>query len=361
MSTLKPRIIVAMSGGVDSSVAAFLLKKEGYSVEGLYMKNWEEQNDSSHCDSVNDILDAESVCNQLDIPLHTINFSEEYWTHVFDDFLTEYQNGRTPNPDILCNKEIKFKTFLKYALSLGADYIATGHYVRKTIHNNLMVLQKGLDPEKDQSYFLYTLTQEALSKSLFPIGHLNKREVRKIAEKEGFVNHQKKDSTGICFIGERKFKNFLNQYVKAIPGFIETAEGKKIGTHEGLMFYTLGQRQGLKIGGIANTKNLPWYVVGKDMERNVLVVVQGDNHPLLYGQSLKVKDIHWITQVPQFPLKVQAKIRYRQADTPCSINKIEENHDLFHVTFECPQRAITPGQSIVFYDNESCLGGGIIQ
>jgi tRNA-specific 2-thiouridylase len=355
MNSARKRIIVGMSGGVDSSVAAFLLKEAGHHVEGVFMKNWEEDDTDTFCPASVDMEDAQAVCDKLQIELHRVNFAAEYWERVFVDFLAEYNAGRTPNPDIICNKEIKFKAFLHYAKQRGADCIATGHYARI---QDLQLL-KGLDPQKDQSYFLYTLTQEQLSQSLFPVGELDKPDVRKIAEKIGLNNHAKKDSTGICFIGERKFKTFLSEYVKAKSGAIKTLEGKTIGQHDGLMFYTLGQRQGLKIGGLKNTPEQPWYVVAKNLEENVLLVAQGHDHPALFVPTLLASQVHWINPTAHtFPLKATAKTRYRQADQACIIEHI--NEDQYKITFDLPQRAVTPGQSVVFYLNDVCLGGGII-
>lgn len=353
------RIIVGLSGGVDSSVAALLLLKQGFQVEGLFMKNWEEDNNDTHCPATQDLADAKQVSEKLNIPLHTINFSTEYWDNVFEHALAEYRLGRTPNPDILCNREIKFKTFLDYALSLGADYIATGHYAAISANDNTFRLHKAKDFNKDQSYFLYTLGQKALSKTLFPIADLEKSVVRKLAQEAGFPNSDKKDSTGICFIGERKFKSFLNTYLPAQPGNMETPEGKTVGVHDGLMFYTLGQRQGLGIGGRQNGNNAPWYVVGKDLARNVLIVTEGDNHPLLYGTTLNAHQLHWVTgEVPQTQFECTAKIRYRQTEEPATVTMLDNMQ--CKVTFKNPQRAITPGQSVVFYQDTVCLGGGII-
>lgn len=355
MKTTSPKhIIVGLSGGVDSSVTAFLLKEQGHHVEAVFMKNWEEDDTDTYCPASLDMADAQAVCDQLTIELHRVNFAAEYWEKVFVDFLDEYNAGRTPNPDILCNREIKFKAFLHYAKQRGADFIATGHYAR--IENGKLL--KGIDPTKDQSYFLYTLTEEQLSQSLFPVGNLEKKSVRELAKKMGLKTHAKKDSTGICFIGERKFKNFLNEYVKATPGSIKTIEGKTIGTHDGLMFYTLGQRQGLKIGGLKNTPEAPWYVVSKNIADNILIVAQGENHPALFSKTLTTTKVHWINGEPTFPLALKAKTRYRQNDQACTIDKINEN--CYQVIFDDPQRAITPGQSVVFYQNEICLGGGII-
>jgi tRNA-specific 2-thiouridylase len=360
MKTTTPKhIIVGMSGGVDSSVAALLLKEQGHHVEGVFMKNWEEDDTDTYCPASIDMADAQAVCDQLQIELHRINFAAEYWETVFTHFLAEYRAGRTPNPDILCNKEIKFKAFLDYAKQRGADYIATGHYVRRLTEDGNNFLLKGLDPQKDQSYFLYALNQQQLQHSLFPIGHLAKPAVRALAEKAGFKNHIKKDSTGICFIGERKFKTFLNDYLPAQPGLIETPEGKNIGTHDGLMFYTIGQRQGLKIGGQKDRPESPWYVAAKDMKRNVLIVAQGHDHPLLFAQTLIANQVHWISGAPDtFPLKITAKTRYRQPDQACIIE--QDSDDRYKLTFDEPQRAITPGQSVVFYQGEICLGGGVI-
>lgn len=353
------KIIVGLSGGVDSSVTAFLLQQQGYAVEGLFMKNWEEDDNETYCSAAEDLRDAEQVCQKLKIPFHTINFASEYWDRVFEHFLAEYQAGRTPNPDILCNKEIKFKAFLDYALQQGYDAIAMGHYVRtRTTETNIQLL-KGADPNKDQSYFLYTLGQNQLQNSLFPIGHLTKPEVRAIAAQKGFNNHNKKDSTGICFIGERKFKDFLSRYLPATPGIIKTTEGEALGTHQGLMYYTLGQRQGLGIGGKKNSSELPWYVAIKDLAHNELIVVQEQNHPLLLKKNLYCNQLHWVNTPPDGPFRAQAKVRYRTADAPCLLIPIDTAR--YEVIFDQPQWAVTPGQSIVFYQDEVCLGGGVIQ
>lgn len=350
----RKHIIVGMSGGVDSSVAALLLKEQGHHVEGVFMKNWEEDDTDTFCPASADMQDAQAVCDTLQIELQRVNFSAEYWERVFTHFLAEYKAGRTPNPDILCNKEIKFNAFLNYAKQRGADFIATGHYIRR--HENQLL--KGLDPQKDQSYFLYALSESQLIQSLFPVGELKKSVVRDIAAKAGFINHAKKDSTGICFIGERKFKTFLNDYLPAQPGNIETPDGAVIGQHDGLMFYTLGQRQGLKIGGQKEASEAPWYVVQKQLEQNVLIVVQGQDHPLLYKSTLIAEQVHWINGIPALPLQAAAKTRYRQEDQACTITRL--NNDQYQVDFAAPQRAVTPGQSVVFYQDEQCLGGGII-
>lgn len=353
----KTRVIVGMSGGVDSSVAALLLKLQGFDVHGVFMRNWEADQDDPHCTASQDLTDARTVCDRLNIPLQTVNFAKEYWDHVFQHFLNEYAAGRTPNPDILCNKEIKFKAFLDYALMQGADYIATGHYARIQMKDNHYCLLKGLDANKDQSYFLYTLGEHQLKHALFPVGELAKNEVRQIAKDAGFINHSKKDSTGICFIGERKFKPFLNEYLLAKPGTIETTQGCAIGKHSGLMFYTIGQRKGLGIGGTKNASEAAWYVINKDIARNVLIVGQSHDHPMLFKQSLICDQLHWVNQREDSFL-CSAKTRYRQIEQPCSVNKINENQ--YQVQFNQPQWGITAGQSVVFYENNICLGGGVI-
>ena len=353
------RVIVGMSGGVDSSVSALLLQQQGFQVEGLFMKNWDEDDGTEYCTALEDLKDAQAVCEKLGIHLHTANFAAEYWDNVFEHFLSEYKAGRTPNPDILCNREIKFKAFLDYATTLGADYIATGHYVRRLDEDGQTFLLKGLDNNKDQSYFLHAVHQSKLAKTLFPIGELEKPAVRALAEQHNLVTHDKKDSTGICFIGERKFSDFLKQYLPAQPGNIETETGEVIGRHHGLMYHTIGQRQGLGIGGLKNYDESPWYVAQKDLERNVLIVVQGTQNPLLYSQSLSAIQAEWINAQPDLPLTCKAKVRYRQADQDCRVQLDEQGKLLTH--FKQAQRAVTPGQSIVFYQGERCLGGAIIE
>ena len=352
-------VIVGMSGGVDSSVAALLLREQGYRVEGLFMKNWDEDDGTDYCTAKEDLADAQAVAASLGIKLHSANFAAEYWDGVFEHFLAEYQSGRTPNPDILCNREIKFRAFLDYATELGADFIATGHYVRRDDSGQRTALLKGLDPDKDQSYFLHQVGHRELSRSLFPVGDLAKPEVRKIAEQAGLTTARKKDSTGICFIGERRFKDFLQQYLPAQPGVIEDINGQALGEHQGLMYHTIGQRQGLGIGGLADRNAAPWYVVEKHVERNVLIVAQGNDHPRLYKHSLHASTLFWISeQAPAFPLQCTAKVRYRQPDQNCVVTKTASG---FLVEFDVPQRAITPGQSVVFYHNDTCMGGGIIE
>ncbi|WP_018981922.1 tRNA 2-thiouridine(34) synthase MnmA [Salinimonas chungwhensis] len=355
------KVIVGMSGGVDSSVSAYLLQQQGYKVEGLFMKNWEEDDNDEYCAAAEDLADAQAVADKLGIHLHTINFAAEYWDNVFEYFLAEYKAGRTPNPDIMCNKEIKFKAFLEFAAEdLHADYIATGHYVQRRLSDGKWQMLRGLDNNKDQSYFLYTLSQRHIAKTLFPVGNLEKPDVRRIAEEQGLVTADKKDSTGICFIGERKFKDFLAQYLPAQPGNIETPEGEVIGTHEGLMYHTLGQRKGLHIGGLAEYGDEPWYVVDKDVERNVLIVGQGANHPRLFSDGLTANQIHWVNRTPlSGPIRASVKTRYRQEDIPCTITPCGD--DTLTVIFDSPQKAVTPGQSAVFYQDEVCLGGAIIE
>ena len=354
-----PKVIVGMSGGVDSSVSAYLLLQQGYVVEGLFMKNWEEDDGTEYCTAKEDLKDAQAVCDKLGIKLHTANFAAEYWDNVFEHFLAEYKAGRTPNPDILCNKEIKFKAFLEYAQALGADYIATGHYTRRSADTDCAQLLKGLDPNKDQSYFLHAVNGKQIAKTLFPVGELPKPEVRRIAQEQGLATYDKKDSTGICFIGERRFKDFLQQYLPAQKGTIVTDEGKVIGEHQGLMYYTIGQRQGIGIGGVKNSAEAPWFVVSKDLVNNRLVIGQGHEHPLMMSRSLYSQKLDWVAgECPTLPLRCKAKTRYRQPDQDCVI--YNEGTGI-RVVFEEPQRAVTAGQSVVFYSDDNCLGGGVIE
>ena len=353
------RVIVGMSGGVDSSVSAALLLEQGYQVEGLFMKNWDEDDGTEYCTAKEDLADAQAVSDRLGIKLHTANFAAEYWDNVFEHFLEEYKAGRTPNPDILCNREIKFKAFLDYALSLGADLIATGHYVRRAEREGQTVLLRGIDNNKDQSYFLHAVGAEQIARTLFPVGELEKPEVRRIAERYELATARKKDSTGICFIGERRFSDFLKQYLPAQPGDIETTDGTVIGRHVGLMYHTIGQRQGLGIGGLQGASDDPWYVLRKDLTRNVLVVGQGNNHPWLFSDALTCSSIYWVNELDVTePLRLTAKVRYRQADQACTLEKTDSG---YLVRFDEPQRAVTPGQSLVLYHGDVCLGGGVIE
>ncbi len=355
------KIIVGMSGGVDSAVSAALLQRQyPNQVAGMFMKNWEEADTDEICAADEDVKDAQAVCDLLGITLHRRNFSSEYWDYVFSEFLQEYKKGRTPNPDILCNREIKFKTFLDHADDLGAEFIATGHYVRKGESDSEYQLLKGLDANKDQSYFLYAINQAQLARSLFPVGELEKPEVRDIAAELGLEVHDKKDSTGICFIGEKRFQDFLSQYLSPNPGDIVTANGLKIGRHNGLMYYTIGQRRGLGIGGVKDTLAEPWFVIAKNHQDNQLIAGQSTHQELILGSWLIANQISWIgTEPPVMPLQCHAKIRYRQADQVCRIEAAEDNQ--LKVCFTEPQRAITPGQSVVFYQGDICLGGGIIE
>ncbi|MBU0594744.1 MAG: tRNA 2-thiouridine(34) synthase MnmA [Gammaproteobacteria bacterium] len=350
------KVVVGMSGGVDSSVAALLLKQQGHEVVGLFMKNWEDDDgEDGYCPAKQDFMDVLAVAEKIGIEVEAVNFAREYKERVFSLFLEEYQAGRTPNPDVLCNSEIKFKAFLDHALALGAEKIATGHYARVRERFGSFELMKAEDGTKDQSYFLYRLNQAQLSKTLFPLGDLYKRDVRKIAEQAGLPTFAKKDSTGICFIGERPFRDFLQRYLPRQPGPMQTPEGKVVGEHQGLAYYTLGQRQGLGIGG----QGEPWFVAAKNMASNILIVVQGHDHPLLLNDRLTAADLNWISGAQPHPQWVYAaKTRYRQSDAPCSITHVDA--DRCEVQFATPQWAVTPGQSVVIYESEVCLGGGII-
>ncbi|SDN45695.1 tRNA 2-thiouridine(34) synthase MnmA [Alkalicoccus daliensis] len=349
------RVVVGMSGGVDSSVTAHLLKEQGYEVIGIFMKNWDDTDDSGMCTATEDYNDVIRVCNQIGIPYFAVNFEKEYWDKVFTYFLEEYKAGRTPNPDVMCNKEIKFKAFLDHALALGADYVATGHYAQVSRENGQVKLLRGLDQNKDQTYFLNALSQEQLQKVMFPLGDIEKPRVREIAKEAALATADKKDSTGICFIGERNFKEFLSQYLPAQKGNMETMDGEIKGTHDGLMYYTLGQRQGLGIGGSGE----PWFVVDKDLDRNVLIVGQGFHHPQLYSEALTAVDVNWISgKAPEEAFTCTAKFRYRQEDHPVTV--IPQKDGSLEVSFEDPERAVTPGQYVVFYHERECLGGGTI-
>ncbi len=358
----KKRVVVGLSGGVDSSVTALLLKQQGYEVTGLFMKNWEDDDTDEYCSSKQDLIDAVSIADKIGIDIEAVNFSVEYKDRVFANFLSEYKAGRTPNPDILCNAEIKFKAFLDHAMEMGADLIATGHYAQvreNPIQAGQFQLLKADDGSKDQSYFLHRLNQAQLSKTLFPLGTYLKREVREIAREAGLINADKKDSTGICFIGERPFQEFLARYLPREPGEMRTPEGKVVGQHEGLMYYTLGQRQGLKIGGAKDSNGEPWFVAAKDMEKNILTVVQGHEHPLLLSDGLKAGQLHWISgEDPKTNWVYAAKTRYRQPDAPCEIDALSTSE--VTIKFGQKQWAITPGQSAVVYESNVCLGGGII-
>ncbi|HSD61323.1 MAG TPA: tRNA 2-thiouridine(34) synthase MnmA [Burkholderiales bacterium] len=351
----KKRVVVGMSGGVDSSVAALLLKRQGWEVIGLFMKNWEDDDDDEYCSSRQDLIDAASVADIIGIPLEAVNFSREYRERVFNLFLAEYQAGRTPNPDVLCNAEIKFRAFLDHALGLGAERIATGHYAQVRESDGLFQLLKAEDGTKDQSYFLFRLNQQQLSRTLFPLATLYKRDVRKMAQEAGLPNFKKKDSTGICFIGERPFREFLGRYLPDRPGDVRTPGGKVIGRHQGLMFHTIGQRHGLGIGGPGE----PWFVASKDVATNTLTVVQGHDHPALYRDRLRFMDSSWVSgEPPHCHWVYAAKTRYRQPDAPCSLTRVNGGGE---VEFASPQWAVTPGQSVVIYESRVCLGGGVIE
>ena len=355
----KPCVVVGMSGGVDSAVTALLLKQQGYDVIGLFMKNWEDDDDDEYCSTRQDLIDAVSVADTIGIPIEAVNFSKEYKDRVFGYFLREYEAGRTPNPDILCNSEIKFKAFLEHAISLGADTIATGHYAKIQETNGEYKLLKADDRSKDQSYFLHRLNQAQLSKAMFPLGSILKSEVRDIARQHNLSNHAKKDSTGICFIGERPFREFLNRYLPTQSGEMQSPEGNVVGQHMGLAFYTIGQRHGLGIGGARATTGEPWFVAGKDMSKNCLIVVQGHDHPALLKHQLNAIEMHWMSgSAPNLGRDYAAKTRYRQDDATCRIAETFSNEG--HFEFSQAQWAVTPGQSVVVYDGEACLGGGII-
>lgn len=349
------RVVVGMSGGVDSSVAALLLKEQGYDVIGIFMKNWDDTDENGVCTATEDYEDVIRVCNQLGIPYYAVNFEREYWDKVFTHFLEEYKAGRTPNPDVICNKEIKFKAFLDHAMSLGADYVATGHYARVIRENGKVHMLRGNDENKDQTYFLNQLTEEQLSKVLFPIGDMEKPKVRELAAKANLATASKKDSTGICFIGERNFKEFLSGYLPAQKGNMETFDGKVVGHHDGLMYYTIGQRHGLGVGGNGD----PWFVIGKDIERNVLYVGQGFHHEMLYSDSIIADNISWVSkELTLNTFECTAKFRYRQKDNKVTVELLKDSK--VKVTFHEPIRAVTPGQAVVFYQGEECLGGGTI-
>ncbi len=356
MVSNKQTVVIGMSGGVDSSVSALLLKQQGYRVIGLFMKNWEEQDEKGVCRASPDREDVHKVCEQIDIPYYTVNFTQQYWDQVFTQFIKDYSQGLTPNPDVLCNREIKFKVFLEKALELGADFLATGHYCQNTLVHGQPALLKGADDNKDQTYFLYTINRDILKKVLFPVGGMEKGEVRRLARDFQLATSDKKESMGICFIGKRDFRSFLSHYIAIQPGNFETLKGKIVGKHAGVAYYTLGQRKGLGIGGAGEA----WFVVGKDVERRIIFVEQGADHPALYCDELVADQLTWITGCPpSVPFACQSKVRYRQVDQPCVIQQIEG--EMAFITFSIPQRAVTPGQSIVFYDGSICLGGGIIR
>ena len=353
-------VVVAMSGGVDSSVAALILKEAGFNCSALFMKNWDEMEDQGTCQWEKDVADALQVCDMLEIPLNTVDLSKDYWDLVFKNLLDGYKLGRTPNPDVLCNREIKFKAFADEAFRLGGDFIATGHYVQSIFDGQKKLLLRGDDPQKDQSYFLHTLDQEQLKKALFPVGHLRKEQVRELAKKAGIKVHDKKDSTGICFIGERDFRQFISKYIPSEEGHIIDTAGNRIGLHQGAALYTIGQRKGLGIGGVKNATDEPWFVVEKNLAKNELTVAQGTSNPALLGDQLTLSEISWVNQDNgEYPKSLLAKIRYRQPDQKCLVSK--RDGPGYEVSFEQKQRSIAPGQSIVFYEEDVCLGGGIIE
>ena len=358
--TIAGKIIVGLSGGVDSAVSALLLKRKGYDVHALFMKNWEEDDNENYCATADDLAIAQAVAKQLDIPFRSVNFATEYWNQVFNTFLNDLRLGHTPNPDILCNREIKFRYFLDYALAQGAEKIATGHYACTQRYADHAVLKRAHDLTKDQTYFLYQVSNKALMHTLFPLCRYKKTTVREMAKAAHLPNYSRKDSTGICFIGKRPFHRFIERYCPSQPGDIINVDGKKLGQHRGLFFYTIGQRKGLGIGGVQQAENAPWFVVDKKQSDNLLIVAQGHQHPTLFASALCAQSLHWILgKPPANTFSCRAKIRYRQIDQPCSVTIKENDH--CHVVFEQPMRAITPGQSIVFYQGEICLGGGIIQ
>ncbi len=356
--TTQGKVIVGLSGGVDSAVAAMLLKRKGYKVHGLFMKNWEEDDDAEYCAAEKDLRIASAVADKLDIPLDTINFSTEYWNKVFEYFLSELKAGRTPNPDILCNREIKFQAFLDYALSKGAEKIATGHYACTKRYSDKIQLRRAKDKNKDQTYFLHQVSGQALMRSLFPLCQHKKQEVRKMARKAGLVNYNRRDSTGICFIGKRRFDDFIAGYFPNQPGEVRSVEGEIVGKHRGLMFHTIGQRKGLGIGGRKNSSEAPWFVTDKWLEDNVLVVAQGHDHPALFSIGLQARSLHWITSTPPQQFRCTARTRHRQIDAICTVSL--RDGDQCRVIFDEPMRAIAPGQSVVFYTGDICLGGGVI-
>ncbi|WP_238786667.1 tRNA 2-thiouridine(34) synthase MnmA [Vagococcus coleopterorum] len=356
------RVVVGMSGGVDSSVTALVLKEQGYDVVGIFMKNWDDTDENGVCTATEDYKDVAKVAEQIGIPYYSVNFEKEYWDRVFEYFLDEYKRGRTPNPDVMCNKEIKFKAFLDYAMDMGADYVATGHYAQVVRdEDGTAHMLRGVDNNKDQTYFLSQLSQEQLAKTMFPLGHMEKPEVRALAEKAGLATAKKKDSTGVCFIGEKNFKEFLSKYLPAKPGKMMTEDGVVKGDHAGLMYYTIGQRQGLGIGGSAGDSQEPWFAIGKDLKTNTLYVGQGFHHPTLYSTHLEASQVHFTTEVERpAEFKCTAKFRYRQTDVGVTVKFAEGDQTKATVIFDEPVRAITPGQAVVFYDGEECLGGGII-
>ena len=355
---VKKRVVLGMSGGVDSSVAAILLKEQGYEVIGVFMKNWDEIDENGVCPADEDFKDVVAVAEQLDIPYYSVNFVKEYWDRVFTYFLDEYKKGRTPNPDVMCNKEIKFKAFLDYAMKIGADYIATGHYAKIDRADGTVRLLRGIDDNKDQTYFLCQLDKSQLEKVLFPIGEYNKKEIREIAEKHNLKTAKKKDSTGVCFIGERDFGEFLSKYLPAKPGKIVNTEGEVLGSHVGLMHYTIGQRKGIGMGNTKDGTGEPWFVVDKDIEKNELIIAQGGDHERLYSKALVADSFNFINK-REFPLKCTAKFRYRQKDVGVTVEKLDEEN--YKVIFDRPEKAVTLGQIVVLYENEECLGGGIIK